>query len=96
MKFGCDVITEAPSLLRLARSLELDVVGICFHVGSGCGEPMAYRRSIAAAHELFELASDIGFNMQLLDIGGGFPGNKDTSIDMVCFVDFFILFFIEK
>lgn len=83
MKFGCDVITEAPSLLRLARSLELDVVGICFHVGSGCGEPLAYRRSIAAAHELFELASNIGFNMQLLDIGGGFPGNKDTSIDMI-------------
>lgn len=83
LKFGCNIVTEAPSLLRLARSLELDVIGISFHVGSGCGEPLAYRRSIAAAHSLFELANDIGFNMQLLDIGGGFPGNKETSIDTV-------------
>lgn len=83
MKFGCNILTEAPSLLRLARNLELDVVGICFHVGSGCGEPLAYRRSIAAARTLFDLGNDLGLGMQVLDVGGGLPGNKGSSIDKV-------------
>lgn len=83
IKYGCNIVTEAPTLLNLARRLELDVIGICFHVGSGCGEPLAYRRSIAAAKNLFQMGNDLGFNMQLLDIGGGFPGNKGTSIDKV-------------
>lgn len=83
IKYGCNIVTEAPGLLHVAQTLELDIVGVCFHVGSGCGEPTAFRRSIMAAHTLFKLAQDFGFNMQILDIGGGFPGNKDTSIDEV-------------
>lgn len=82
-KFGCDITSEAPTLLRLARSLDLNVIGICFHVGSGCGEPAAYRRSIAAAYTLFELATNLGFRMELLDIGGGYAGHKGSSIDEV-------------
>lgn len=83
IKYGCNIVTEAPALLSLARRLELDVIGICFHVGSGCGEPLSYRRSIAAASTLFKVGNDLGFNMHVLDIGGGFAGNKGTSIDKV-------------
>lgn len=83
MKFGCDPITEAPKLLRLARSLEMDVVGVSFHVGSGCREPDVFRRAIAAAGEIFAYAAVLGYNFNLLDIGGGYPGDHGTSIDEV-------------
>lgn len=69
--------------MRLARSLELNVLGICFHVGSGCGELAAYGRSIAATYKLFELGRNLGFSMELLDIGGGYPGYKGSCINEV-------------
>ncbi|XP_043685376.1 ornithine decarboxylase-like [Vespula pensylvanica] len=83
MKFGCDPTQEAPNLLRLASILNLDVVGISFHVGSGCQDPPVYQRAIHHARLLFDLASDLGFNPYLLDIGGGYPGNKGSSIDKI-------------
>lgn len=48
IKFG--VLPEAASaLLATARDLNLNVVGVSFHVGSGCQESQSYRRAIAAA-----------------------------------------------
>ncbi|XP_072387904.1 ornithine decarboxylase 1-like [Diabrotica undecimpunctata] len=82
-KFGCDPITEAPELLRIARSLDLDVVGVSFHVGSGCREPPVFRRAISAARDIFDFAETLGYNFSLLDIGGGYPGGKGTSIDKI-------------
>jgi len=85
IKYGCDPLTEAPSLMALARDLGLSVVGVSFHVGSGCNEPAAFQRAIAASAGIFQLAQELGFmNMHLLNIGGGFPGNKNTSLDKVC------------
>lgn len=85
IKFGCDYLTEAPALMKLAHELGLSVVGVSFHVGSGCNEPAAFGRAIAASAGIFQLAQKLGFmNMYLLDIGGGFPGNKSTSLDKVC------------
>lgn len=92
MKFGCDALTDAPHLLNVAHSLGLNVVGISFHVGSGCQDPPVYERAISAARSLFDLGSQLGFNMSILDIGGGFPGNKGTSIDKVGDVGFLNFF----
>lgn len=83
MKFGCNPKTEAPELLRLAYSLGVDVVGVSFHVGSGCGDPPVFRKAIAAAREIFDYANTLGYNMYLLDIGGGYPGGHGTSIDKI-------------
>lgn len=86
IKYGCDPQTEAPGLLSLARDLGLSVVGVSFHVGSGCNEPAAFRRAITASAAIFQLAQQMGFmNMYLLNIGGGFPGNKNTSLDKVTY-----------
>ncbi|XP_057654812.1 ornithine decarboxylase 1-like [Diorhabda carinulata] len=82
-KFGCDVVTEAPELLRIAKSLNLNVVGVSFHVGSGCREPPVFRRAISAAREIFDYAETLGYNFYLLDIGGGYPGGRGTSIDKI-------------
>lgn len=82
-KFGCDPVTEAPRLIKIARSLNLDVIGISFHVGSGCADFPIYYKAISIARSLFDYAKDFGYDFNLLDIGGGFPGDFGTSIDEV-------------
>lgn len=82
-KFGCDPKLEAPLFLVTAKNLGLNVVGISFHVGSGCGDPPVFRKAIAAARELFDYAATLGYNLSLLDIGGGFPGDTGTDISVI-------------
>lgn len=80
MKFG--VLPEhAGALLATAQDLGLNIVGVSFHVGSGCRESAVFYRAIAAAKDVFEEAIGIGFNPYLLDIGGGFPGTSNSSFD---------------
>ncbi|KAL4708655.1 hypothetical protein ACJJTC_008181 [Scirpophaga incertulas] len=75
IKFGCDPVTEAPRLLKLAAVLGLQVIGVSFHVGSGALETAVYHRAIQYCRALFAMGADVGHdNMRLLDIGGGFPG----------------------
>lgn len=85
-KFGCDPITEAPKLLKAAKNMNLNVIGISFHVGSGCSDYPIYYKAIGICKDLFDQAESIGFNMSLLDIGGGFPGDADKNIDEVSFI----------
>jgi ornithine decarboxylase len=73
VKFGAPV-SIALSLLRSARALDLNVIGVSFHVGSGCQNPSIYFDAIKSAKEIFEDGATLGFRMTLLDIGGGFPG----------------------
>lgn len=49
---------EATTLLVQARTLGLEVVGVAFHVGSGCSEPYAYYRAVAAARQVSETGQD--------------------------------------
>lgn len=85
IKYGCDPRTEAPKLLRLAFDLGLSVIGVSFHIGSDDYKPSAFRRAIFIAVSIFQLARKIGFlNMNLVDIGGGFSANMDTSFNQVC------------
>lgn len=60
--------------------LKLDVVGVAFHVGSGCKDPYSYRKSIRAAKYVFNIASRMGFNFHILDIGGGFVTDISNGI----------------
>lgn len=82
-KFGCDPVTEAPKLLKIARNLNMNVMGISFHVGSGCRDYPTYHKAIGLCKKLFDEAEELGFQMTLLDIGGGFPGDNDKTIDGV-------------
>ncbi|KAK3861728.1 hypothetical protein Pcinc_032344 [Petrolisthes cinctipes] len=82
IKFGV-YPEDAGALLAVARDLDLNIVGVSFHVGSGCREPQVFSRAIAAAKRVFEEAQDLGFNLNLLDIGGGFLGLGDNLLDEV-------------
>ncbi|HEX2525770.1 MAG TPA: type III PLP-dependent enzyme [Geminicoccus sp.] len=67
-KFGCEV-DEAPPLVRAARAYGR-TVGLTFHVGSQCLDPLAFRRAIALCGEVVRETGPV----DMLDVGGGFPG----------------------
>lgn len=71
LKFGASV-EESFSLLEVAKDLQLDVVGISFHVGSGAKDVKAFDRAIQDARTAWNHATDLAFDMKTLDIGGGF------------------------
>jgi len=73
VKFGVRLGNTKP-LLELASKLGLKVVGVSFHVGSGCCDSSAYADAIKRARNVFDEAKLLGFDFSLLDIGGGFPG----------------------
>ncbi len=67
-KFGA-APEEAVALLRAARP-HAARLGLSFHVGSQCCEPLAWGRAIALAGAV---AREAGVPLDLLDVGGGFP-----------------------
>ncbi|GME52988.1 ornithine decarboxylase [Neofusicoccum parvum] len=71
IKFGARM-EATTKLLRLARDLGLNVIGVSFHVGSGGRDPSAFQRAIRDARTVFDQATGMGFQMHTLDIGGGF------------------------
>lgn len=71
-KFGClpeDVLPLAEEIRKTGHEL----YGLCFHIGSQCIFPENYVLAIEKAHELIHALDLAGFNVRLLDIGGGFP-----------------------
>jgi len=82
LKFGADPVTEAPGLLKLAAEMGIEVIGISFHVGSGCRDATAYRIALEHARRLFDLGLELGHSMGLLDLGGGFPGVDTAQISL--------------
>jgi ornithine decarboxylase len=71
MKFGASM-DVAPQLLELAHQLELKVVGVSFHVGSGAEDPRAFLKAVQDARLVFDQAIKIGHELHTLDVGGGF------------------------
>lgn len=72
IKFGAHM-DSVLQLLKLAQELELNVVGVSFHVGSGASDPSSFVDAVSNARRVFDLAKDLGMPpMSLLDVGGGF------------------------
>lgn len=70
-KFGAGLET-ASELLHLAKDLNLNVVGVSFHVGSGASDPSSFARAVIDARWVFDQAALLGYDLHLLDVGGGF------------------------
>lgn len=75
LKFGAS-LDATDDLLRLAKELGLNVVGVSFHVGSGASDPLAFLKAVQDADVVFKQAYAHGFDMQTLDVGGGFSGDS--------------------
>ena len=94
LKFGCDPKEEAIRLIHRTKSLGLTLHGFSFHVGSLCGEINAYSRGISMCKGLINIAKTIGCNdVQLIDIGGGFPGDTNCEIDEVSLIILYLHIF---
>ena len=81
-KFNCKFgvrLDEVKTLLQQAQFMELDIMGVSFHVGSGCEDENVYRTAISDCKKVYDLAKEINFNITLIDIGGGFPGDSDDK-----------------
>lgn len=59
-------------LIEKVAELKMNLAGVSFHVGSGCGDPNAYYDAIKKAREVFDEAEELNMKLTLLDIGGGF------------------------
>lgn len=79
LKFGSP-LNKVRSLLLKAKELEINVIGISFHVGSGCTNPLLFGDAVARAKWAFEVGASLGFNFTLLDVGGGFGGDNFVEI----------------
>ncbi|XP_010169690.1 antizyme inhibitor 2 [Antrostomus carolinensis] len=77
MTFGT-TLKSCRRLLETAKEQDVEVVGVSFHLGSHGPEPQAFAQAVAAAQLAFEMGTELGYQMYLLDIGGGFPGTEDT------------------
>lgn len=86
LKYGCHT-KHAPYLLETAREMELNVVGISFHVGSGCRDARTFGEAILDAKNIMEYGERLGYQMNLLDIGGGYPGQASAAIPFEKFTE---------
>ncbi|NXG41368.1 AZIN2 inhibitor, partial [Psilopogon haemacephalus] len=77
MAFGTS-LKSCRQLLETAKEQAVEVVGVSFHLGSRGLEPQAFAGAVAAAQLAFEMGTELGHQMHLLDIGGGFPGTEDS------------------
>jgi len=71
-KFGCEP-GEAVSLIEEAHGAGLVVEGLSFHVGSQCTNFENFVQAFQMAAAVRQEALSRGFDMKILDIGGGFP-----------------------
>jgi ornithine decarboxylase len=71
-KFGANELM-AKDLLVQAKLMNANVCGISYHVGSNCLLPTAYTKALIESQKMLNEAAYLGFNMEILDIGGGFP-----------------------
>ena len=78
-KFGAS-LDIAKALLTLAKELDLNVVGVSFHVGSGASDPQSFAKAVQDARIVFDQASEVGYDLKTLDVGGGFSGELFESM----------------
>jgi diaminopimelate decarboxylase len=78
-KFGA-LPGEAVDLIAFAHNNKLDVEGLSFHVGSQCTNVQNYVQALHLTANVFAEARTRGFELKLLDIGGGFPAHYDDTV----------------
>jgi len=78
-KFGA-APGEAVGLISAAFDAGLVVEGLCFHVGSQCTNFENYVQALGISSAIMDEAASRGFEMKLLDIGGGFPARYARDV----------------
>lgn len=82
-KFGA-FAQEWPEIFETAKANKINLVGVSFHTGSGASGPKAFENAIHQARVAFNVGAAFGFDMNILDIGGGFPGSDNEMFSFAC------------
>ncbi|KAJ0055038.1 hypothetical protein NL108_008771, partial [Boleophthalmus pectinirostris] len=76
MAFGSS-LKSCRHLLEAAKELGVQVVGVTFHIPTSCQDAQeAYTHALSDARCVFDMGAELGFSMDILDIGGGFSGSE--------------------
>ena len=78
-KFGAEPV-DASSLIKKAFDLGLKVEGLSFHVGSQCTNFGNYVAALSITSRIFNEARKKGYELDIIDIGGGFPALYDSNV----------------
>lgn len=78
-KYGAPLDTTA-ELLDLAKQLDINLVGVSFHCGSGVSDPSAFTKAVEDARVVFDQAEATGLSLKVLDVGGGFTAEGFESM----------------
>ncbi len=78
-KFGAEP-GAASNLIRQAFEWGLVVEGLSFHVGSQCTNFDNYTSALTITSAIFNDARKKGYNLKIVDIGGGFPVPYDAHV----------------
>ncbi len=78
-KFGAEP-GDANNLIGQAFDAGLVVEGLSFHVGSQCTNYDNYTAALAITSEIFNDARKKGYNLKIVDIGGGYPVPYDAQV----------------
>ncbi|MBN1805263.1 MAG: type III PLP-dependent enzyme [Sedimentisphaerales bacterium] len=77
-KFGAEP-SDALSLIKKAFDSGLKVEGLSFHVGSQCTNFENYVSALNITSEIFNEARKKGYELDIIDIGGGFPAPYESN-----------------
>jgi ornithine decarboxylase len=78
-KFGAEP-GDAYNLIKKAFDFGLVVEGLSFHVGSQCTNFDNYSAALTITAEIFNDSRKKGYNLKIVDIGGGFPVPYDSQV----------------
>ena len=75
MKRPCRQTNKQDNVTLLRSKSSFDLISFSFHIGTGRQNPTLFEAALQFAKEVFEIGIRLGFQMNVLDIGGGFPGS---------------------
>ena len=84
--FGLDKKETLEALRIIESCTKLKFNGIHFHIGTGIRNPKAYSQVIKKLYPLFKGIKSLGFEIKILDVGGGFASmttRELSSFEMV-------------
>jgi ornithine decarboxylase len=79
-RFGAPA-SSVKDLLSYARTLGLKAYGISFYVGSQAAHADMWAKGIETVRPIIEELYNEGIELEILDIGGGFPAHYDNHRD---------------
>lgn len=80
-KFGC-CFDEIEVIADAVKDNNMNLIGICFHVGSQSHSNQAFVDMLVSLKEYYDILENKGFSLRYLDIGGGFPSLWESPVDM--------------